>query len=175
VDAAHYMPGAVLAKVDRMSMQHSLEVRAPLIGREIALFAEKLAASHCYAPGHGKLVLKRVAERYVPAEWLARPKRGFGLPMDLWGRNELLPPTESRVLAPEGRLRQWIEPERLKAFLAGQGRDFNAYRVWALFILENWMRNHPIAHDMPVAEAQPFAARRTGLFARARTMLGLTG
>ena len=41
-DAAHYMPGAVLAKVDRMSMQHSLEVRTPFLNVELARFAERL-------------------------------------------------------------------------------------------------------------------------------------
>ena len=34
--AGTYMFGAVLTKVDRMSMQHSLEVRAPLLGIEVA-------------------------------------------------------------------------------------------------------------------------------------------
>jgi hypothetical protein len=42
------MPGAVLAKVDRMSMQHSLEVRAPLLGVDVARFAMTLAADDCY-------------------------------------------------------------------------------------------------------------------------------
>ena len=175
VDAGTYMPGAVLAKVDRMSMQHSLEVRAPLIGRDVALFAETLAASACYAPGQGKLVLKRVAERYVPKEWLARPKRGFGLPMDLWGRDQLLPLTRERLLAPDARLRNWIDPARLERFLTAQRGDFNAYRVWALFILENWMRHHPtgVAAPRPIA-GNPMKIGGDSLFARARSLLGLS-
>ncbi len=40
LDAETYMPGAVLPKVDRMSMQVSLEVRCPLLDRDVAEFAQ---------------------------------------------------------------------------------------------------------------------------------------
>ena len=58
LDANTYLPGAVLAKVDRMSMQHSLEVRTPFLGIDVAKFAADLAADDCYASGQGKLVSK---------------------------------------------------------------------------------------------------------------------
>ena len=159
LDAANYLPGAVLAKVDRMSMQHSLEVRAPLLGIEVANFAMGLAADDCYAKGQGKLVLKRVARRYIPEAWLNRPKRGFGMPMDRWGAKELLPITRQRLLASDGKVRGWIDPARLERFLFRQRLDFNAYRVWSLFILENWLASHPVAI---VGGRGGGGARRTG-------------
>jgi asparagine synthase (glutamine-hydrolysing) len=142
-DALNYMPGAVLAKVDRMSMQHSLEVRAPLLGIEVADFAKRLAADDCYRQGSGKLVLKRVASRYLPESWMNRPKRGFGLPMDLWSADKLLPITRSLVLGKDARLPAWLDPGLLARYLERVERDFNAYRVWSLYILENWLRSHP--------------------------------
>jgi asparagine synthase (glutamine-hydrolysing) len=154
LDARHYMPGAVLAKVDRMSMRHSLEVRAPLLGIDIADFAGRLAADECHAPGHGKLVLKRVAERFVPRDWLDRPKRGFGLPMDGWGKASLLP----------------IARAALERFLAAQERAFSPYRVWALFVLETWLRHHPCVP----AEEPALAIRPPRVFlSRARRFFGL--
>jgi asparagine synthase (glutamine-hydrolysing) len=143
IDAAHYMPGAVLAKVDRMSMQSSLEVRAPLIGRDVAQFAMGLAADECYSQGQGKRVLKEVARRYLPIEWLNRPKRGFGLPMGLWGASSLLPAARQLLLQQEARLTAWIPRERIEGYLDRMSSDFNAYRVWSLLILENWLRHHP--------------------------------
>jgi len=144
-DAATYMPGAVLAKVDRMSMLHSLEVRAPLLGIDIAKFAMRLAADDCYARGQGKLVLKRVASRYLPQEWMSRPKRGFGLPMTLWSSEVLLPSLRAMLLHEDGALRRWVEPARLRAYVDGLSRDFQPYRAWSLFILETWLRSHPAA------------------------------
>jgi asparagine synthase (glutamine-hydrolysing) len=142
-DALNYMPGAVLAKVDRMSMQHSLEVRAPLIGIEVAEFAKQLAADDCYRHGSGKLILKRVASRYLPESWMNRPKRGFGLPMDLWSADKLLPITRSLVLGKDARLPVWLDHKLLSRYLDHIERDFNSYRVWSLYILENWLRSHP--------------------------------
>ena len=63
-DVDNYMPGAVLAKVDRMSMQHSLEVRTPYLNTELARFAERLAGispgtkwSRQTRPARGRLPL----------------------------------------------------------------------------------------------------------------------
>jgi asparagine synthase (glutamine-hydrolysing) len=145
VDAGHYMPGAVLAKVDRMSMQSSLEVRAPLIGRELATFAANLAADDCYREGRGKLVLKAVGRRYLPADWLERPKRGFGLPMGLWGAETLLPAARHLILSGDSRLAAWIPRLRLEAYLTRQAQEFSAYRTWSLLLLECWLRHHPHA------------------------------
>jgi asparagine synthase (glutamine-hydrolysing) len=141
-DARNYMPGAVLAKVDRMSMQHSLEVRAPILGFEIADFAMKLSADECYGGGQGKLVLKEVAQRYLPKDWMSRPKRGFGLPMDMWGAETMLPSLRRLLDSSDCRLSDWIPRKRLVGYLQHLDRDFHAYRAWALFILEVWLRNH---------------------------------
>jgi asparagine synthase (glutamine-hydrolysing) len=159
VDALNYMPGAVLAKVDRMSMQHSLEVRAPLIGIEVADFAKRLAANDCYREGSGKLVLKRIASRYLPEVWMNRPKRGFGLPMDLWSADKLLPATRKLVLGPEARLPAWLDRSLLDRYLDEMKRNFNSYRVWSLYILENWLRSHP-AEPTEIADGriEPLAA-----------------
>lgn len=143
LDAVTYMPGAVLAKVDRMSMQHSLEVRAPLIGVDLADFAMRLGADECYAGGAGKVVLKRLAKRYLPAEWIDRPKRGFGLPETLWGAKDLLPLVRELVLGDDAHLPQWIGRDRLALFVNGLEANFHAYQTWALFILEVWLRTHP--------------------------------
>jgi asparagine synthase (glutamine-hydrolysing) len=148
LDARHYLPGAVLPKVDRMSMQHGLEVRAPLLGIDVARFAAGLAVDACITKGpdgtlQGKALLKRVAQRWLPREWLDRPKRGFGLPMDGWSRATLLPLTRELLLDAEARLPHWIERRALDRFLAAQERQFSPYRVWALFILETWLRCHP--------------------------------
>ena len=159
LDARTYLPGAVLAKVDRMSMQHSLEVRTPFLGIEVARFAMHLAADDCYAPGQGKLVLKSVARRYLPAEWIARPKRGFGLPPHVWSKEQILPLVRPLLLSSESRLAAWIDRKRMAAFLDHQDKHFGAYACWNLFILELWLRTHlgvPVAIEQPSVRRQRF-------------------
>jgi asparagine synthase (glutamine-hydrolysing) len=55
-DVENYMPGAVLPKVDRMSMRHSLEVRTPFLNVDLARFAERLPQTRLIAGDRGKLV-----------------------------------------------------------------------------------------------------------------------
>ncbi|WP_217425583.1 asparagine synthase C-terminal domain-containing protein, partial [Magnetospirillum sp. SS-4] len=143
LDARDYLPGAVLSKVDRMSMRHSLEVRAPLLGIKVAEFAASLAEDSCFAPGRGKLVLKEVARRHLPAGWLERPKKGFGIPMRGWGDRNLLAVARSLLRPGENRLSQWLGQASIEAFLADQDRAPMTYRIWAVVVLESWLRTHP--------------------------------
>ncbi len=145
LDMDMYMPGAVLAKVDRMSMQHSLEVRCPFLSIEVARFAERLAPRHCYRSGLGKLVLKEVASRFLPRAWLDRRKMGFGVPIPLWGKDDLLNLMQSVFLhSKRSMLGHWIPVARLNDFIELQrsATHFSAYQVWNLLILELWLQHH---------------------------------
>ncbi len=143
LDAANYLPGAVLAKVDRMSMQHSLEVRTPYLSVEVADFGARLPASQVSAGHNGKLVLKRLASRYLPADWMARPKMGFGLPMTNWAEGSLRARTLALLSEPDARLPQWLPLETIRSFFDQRGDAISVYQLWALQILEHWLRTHP--------------------------------
>lgn len=146
-DARDYLPGAVLAKVDRMSMRHSLEVRAPLLGLRVAEFAARLPADACFGDGQGKLVLKEVARRYLPDDWLARPKKGFGIPMRGWSETRLLEQARTMLRPGGNRLAEWVGQAQVDAFLADQAQAPMTYRLWAVVVLESWLRHHPARPD----------------------------
>ncbi len=142
LDADNYLPGAVLAKVDRMSMRHGVEVRAPFLAKSVAAFAETLSAEECVGRG-GKGLLKDLADRHLPEGWVERRKQGFGLPMDAWARPFLYGECTRLFTASDCRLAEWIQPERLRAFIAGNGGGASIAQLWTLFILESWLRSHP--------------------------------
>lgn len=144
LDARTYLPGAVLAKVDRMSMQVSLEVRCPLLDVNVKSFAQNLSADQCWqAPGETKRLLKQLASRYLPAEWMNRPKLGFGLPANAWSKAMVMALARELILGPESKLRQHLEATALEQLLAGQeSRYFSIYQVWPLLILEAWLRKN---------------------------------
>jgi asparagine synthase (glutamine-hydrolysing) len=144
-DAAHYMPGAVLAKVDRMSMQHSLEVRTPFLNVELARFAERLPESVLADGEFSKRALREVAYRYLPRDLIDMPKRGFGLPMNAWMRDSLLPLAE-KLFGGASVLRDKLGAEGVEAFLH-RHRDparFNPYQLWGVVSLELWLRDRPV-------------------------------
>ena len=147
-DAAHYMPGAVLPKVDRMSMQHSLEVRTPFLSRELAAFCEQLAVDDLYRDTtlhgpQGKLVLKELAQRYIPRAWLDRRKMGFGVPTKTgWGKDALVQWLRELVLGEDAKLAAWIDRRGREAFVRRQDASFSFYQSWLVLVLELWLRNH---------------------------------
>ncbi|HEU4417841.1 MAG TPA: asparagine synthase (glutamine-hydrolyzing), partial [Planctomycetota bacterium] len=149
-DAEHYMPGAVLPKVDRMSMQHSLEVRTPFLSRELAAFCEQLAVEDCFRASvlggpQGKLVLKEVAQRYVPRQWLDRRKMGFGVPTKGgWGKEKMVSWLRELTLGNDSRLSQWIDRRGREALVRRMAapHGFSFYQAWLLLVLETWLRAH---------------------------------
>jgi asparagine synthase (glutamine-hydrolysing) len=143
-DVENYMPGAVLPKVDRMSMRHSLEVRTPFLNREIARFSERLPDSVLVHPDRGKVVLKEVAYRYLPRELVDLPKKGFALPMSDWAKDSLLSIAED-MLGDDSRLRETFGSAGISRFVARQTSpgNFSPYQVWAVVSLESWLRSHP--------------------------------
>ena len=145
-DVANYLPGAVLPKVDRMSMRHSLEVRTPFLSMELARLAARLPAEHLYQPNRGKVVLREIARRYLPSSLIEAPKRGFGLPMSRWARQELTRVAEVLLLGQESKLRTSFGAEAMDRFLATQRSrsGYDAYRLWAVATLESWCRHHPV-------------------------------
>jgi len=80
LDFHTYLPGAVLAKVDRMSMRHALEVRTPFLDPAVLDLAAALPPAHCPARGALKPVLRRLLARHLDPALVPPGKTGFGMP-----------------------------------------------------------------------------------------------
>ncbi len=80
VDLCSTLPDMLLAKVDRLSMQCSLEVRVPYLGKDLMEFAFTLPDEVLVANGQPKSLLREVAAGFLPPEVTRAPKKGFGIP-----------------------------------------------------------------------------------------------
>src|SRR5205814_9322328 len=79
LDTRTYLPDDILVKVDIASMAHALEVRCPLLDREVMAFAASLATAHKMRGLRTKVLLRAVARKLLPRAIITRRKRGFGL------------------------------------------------------------------------------------------------
>lgn len=84
-----YMHDDILVKIDRASMMNSLEVRSPFLDTELAEFAARLPAHFKIKGLTTKYIMKRALRGYVPDSILHRNKKGFGIPLSKWLRNDL--------------------------------------------------------------------------------------
>jgi asparagine synthase (glutamine-hydrolysing) len=80
VDFQTFLPGLVLAKVDRTSMAVSLEARVPLLDRRIIEFSFAQPEEIRYWNGQPKGLLRRAYRGILPDGILDRRKKGFGIP-----------------------------------------------------------------------------------------------
>ena len=89
VDVKTYMTDDILAKVDRASMAHSLEVRAPLLDHRFMELAASIPVSFKLKGTTGKHILKKSLEGTLSHDILYRSKMGFAVPLERWFRVEL--------------------------------------------------------------------------------------
>ena len=147
-DTLGYLPGDILAKVDRASMAVSLEVRAPLLDHRVAEFAWSLPLDLKIRKGQAKWVLRQVLYRHVPASLLDRPKAGFSVPVGDWLRTDLRDWAED--LLDEGKLREagFFNPAPIRRLWADHlgGVRNGQYALWSVLMFEAWRRvYHPCA------------------------------
>ncbi|MCR4667400.1 MAG: asparagine synthase (glutamine-hydrolyzing) [Desulfovibrio sp.] len=86
-----YLPEDILVKVDRCSMLHSLEVRAPFLDTDLATFTAKLPLRDKCMGLRGKKLLRKAMRGILPDKILNRNKRGFQIPVAAWLSGRLRP------------------------------------------------------------------------------------
>lgn len=104
-----YLESSILTKVDRASMMHSLEARAPYLDPTVVQTMTSLPASLIFRNGRGKYLLRRAAAHLLPAPLLRKAKKGFGVPQAAWLRTILRERMEEAIRRNRGD--GWFRPE----------------------------------------------------------------
>ena len=147
-DQQHYLVDDILVKVDRASMAHSLEARCPLLDHHVIELAGAQAAERHGDAHSTKRLFRKIIEPWVPPAVLARPKRGFGVPLRRWFEEGLIGWAREILSDPRSQQRGWTRPREVVTLLTQheqRTRD-HAKRIWALVCLELWAREHVDGH-----------------------------
>ncbi|MFH5805259.1 asparagine synthase (glutamine-hydrolyzing) [Alienimonas sp. DA493] len=145
-DLLTYLPGDILAKVDRASMAVGLEARSPLLDHRVAELAAEMPQALKVRGGRAKWPLKAAAwsEDFarLPAGFLDRRKTGFGVPLGPWFRGELRPLLDRVLLSERTLARGWFRPETVRRLIEehAAARWDHSARLWCLLMLEIWCR-----------------------------------
>lgn len=145
LDMKTYLTADILAKVDRMSMATSLEVRVPMLDHEFVEWAAALPIEWKFRNNTRKYILKKLAERLgVPSELLHRKKQGFQLPLVEWMRNELKEEFFRVLLEPRTLQRGYFKPAAVRNLVNEhlRGRRNRSGLLWRMLVLELWHRNY---------------------------------
>jgi asparagine synthase (glutamine-hydrolysing) len=151
-DARMFLPGLNLAYTDRASMAASVEVRVPFVDPVVAQAAFSFPGSAKIRRRQGKVVLKGVAENWLPPEIVYRPKASFSVPLRAWVRGDLREVIGDVLVGGELVESGMIRREPLLRLIADEqaGREDRSKQIWQLLTMELWYRH---AQSMGVAAA----------------------
>jgi asparagine synthase (glutamine-hydrolysing) len=140
VDINYWMPGDILAKADRMTMAHSLELRVPYLDMSVASVSSGIPDAWKYRDGTTKWILREAFRDILPSTTAARAKLGFPTPLRHWLKQD---PEwfRSRILDDSYiRAQMNVAPiERLFADHASGERD-SSRKIYILLMLALWRR-----------------------------------
>lgn len=143
MDFAHYLTDDLLVKVDRASMLHSLEIRTPMLDRELIEFAFGCVPSQLkVSRGHKKILLKKLAARVLPAKFDRRRKQGFSIPLGDWLSYGPFRDLFYDVLLNPNCL---FDRPTVRSLLKGQDKGrYNGERLFALVQFELWRHQYKV-------------------------------
>jgi asparagine synthase (glutamine-hydrolysing) len=135
-----FLADSILAKVDSMTMAHSLEAREPLLDYRLVELSASIPAGLKIKGRETKYIFKTAMAPHLPRQIVFRNKEGFHAPMASWFRHELRS-FVSEVLSGEN-LRAvgifnlpYIEELKRRHFA---GAENNAFKLWGLMNLIAW-------------------------------------
>ena len=143
-DMENYLKDDLLVKVDRASMQYSLETRVPLLDFRLIEFSLNLSSDlKINKEGTMKYLLKQVLYDYVPKPLLDRPKWGFSIPLVKWLKTDLKWLVDkycSKEVIEQAGVVKYDAVKKLVAKYQQGNNDYLYNRIWAIIVL-HWFLN----------------------------------
>jgi asparagine synthase (glutamine-hydrolysing) len=163
-EAKTFLHGLLLIE-DKLSMAHSLETRVPFLDNDLVDFAMHLpirtklrdlsqaARIDENEPGpklrkylgrtnDGKLLLRSVLGKYMPANYTNGIKQGFSAPDASWFRGESIDYVRHLLLDDRAQIYQFLRPDTVKELVTQHLHAEKNRRllIWSLLSFEWWLR-----------------------------------
>jgi asparagine synthase (glutamine-hydrolysing) len=153
----------ILVVEDKLSMAHSLETRVPFLDNDLVDFAMRLPAKAKLGnltnairvdendPGgktnryfektkDGKLILRKMMERYIPQQVATREKQGFSAPDASWFKGESIEYVRRKLYNPNAHIYNVLDRTAVHGLIDDhlEGRENRRLLIWSLLSLEQW-------------------------------------
>ncbi len=132
----------ILVKGDRMSMAAGIEARVPFLDHRVVEFAARLPGEYKVRGQQKKVLLKLLAEKYLPAEVIHRRKVGFTVPLTRWFTGPLSGFVSQLLLSERSLDRGYFRREAITRMVEQHiARKVDREQgLWLLITLEMWHR-----------------------------------
>ena len=147
-DTLNYLPNDILTKVDRAAMASSLETRAPFLDQNVISTAwrisKDLKINSNLRKNSGKIVLKKLLEKYIPQKLFIRPKCGFGIPLDDWLRGPLKSWAGDLLAADNIKNSGYLKSEKITKLWEEHlsFKSNNCSKLWPIIMWQSWLEKN---------------------------------
>ena len=165
-EAKTFLHGLLVVE-DKVSMAHSLETRVPFLDNDLVDFAMRVPAGlklgnltevvrineneigekmrrYLDRNRDGKLILRKVMERYIPASVTGKEKQGFSAPDASWFKGESIEYVKRRLLQGQPRIYEVLAPRPIKELIEEHlsGKTNRRLLIWSLLNIETWFDSY---------------------------------
>lgn len=139
LDMHQWMPKDILLKADKLSMASSLEVRVPLLDKELMKVSEQVPTKYLINAENTKYAFRQAAARHLPEEWYNREKLGFPVPIKDWLREEKYYKI-IRSLFEQEFVKEFFDQEKILKLLDDNfaGKADGRRKIWTIYTFLTW-------------------------------------
>ena len=141
LDMYFWLPNDILLKADKMSMANSLELRVPILDKEVFALAKTIPAKYKLSHNTTKYILRRAASKRIPEEWYKRRKKGFPVPIIKWFREEKYYNIVKTIFN-EDFTKEFFDQKLLLKMLDEHynSRKNHCRKLWTVFVFLVWYK-----------------------------------
>ena len=157
----------LLVMEDKLTMAHGVELRVPFLDNDLVDFAMRLPTAeklnrlnesmrlnenvtgdkktmYHRRTKDGKVLLRKVLERYMPRDITTGEKQGFSAPDASWFKGESLEYVRREILSPSARIKEFMDPQIVDGLVNDhlEGRENRRLLIWSLLSFEWWLRTY---------------------------------
>ncbi len=138
IDINFWLAGDILAKADKMTMAHSLELRVPFLDTEVGKLSARIPDSLKYKGGKTKYILRKAFEDILPSETAERRKLGFPTPLRIWLKER--PEEILNIICDNTYIQKKFNTAYIRQLMAAhlRGRADNSRKIYLLLMLALW-------------------------------------
>ena len=148
LDMHFWLPNDILLKADKMSMANSLELRVPILDKEVFKLASTIPTEYKISHNTTKYALRKAASKRIPEQWYKRRKKGFPVPIIKWFREEKYYNIVKQTFE-EDFTKEFFNQKTLLKLLEDhyKGKKNNCRKIWTVYVFLIWYKKFFIDYD----------------------------
>ena len=140
LEMKHFLCDHNLNYTDKMGMSSGVEIRVPLLDKELVEFSATLPINMKQRGSTGKWIFKKAMEGMLPNELIYRPKSGFGVPLRQWMKSNLKEYVNDILSSHSLKNRMIFDQDGLERLrkLDQENKIDASYTLFAIVCMETW-------------------------------------